>query len=319
LYTINEQNAPDIALQLFRHQAEHNPIYGKYIAHLGVDPQNITSIEAIPFLPIAFFKTHALKTGVWTPETIFTSSGTSGLTTSTHEIADLNAYLRHAEKCFTHFFGRLDQYHIFALMPSYLERSGSSLIEMLRYFIARTGSTDSGFYLYNHDDLARNLHRARKGAKKVILWGVAFALMDFAEKFSIDLAGSLVFETGGMKGRRREVTREQLHAELKRCFNVAEVYSEYGMTELLSQAYTKGGESFFPPPSMKIVVRETTDPLEKGLISKVGGLNVVDFANFRSISFIETEDAGKLNPDGSFEVLGRLDNSDVRGCNLMVE
>ncbi|MFN8333965.1 MAG: acyl transferase [Cyclobacteriaceae bacterium] len=319
LYSLNEQNATDIALRLFRHQVEHNPVYGSYIRNLRIDPLNVSSLEAIPFLPISFFKTHALKTGSWNRETVFTSSGTTGLTTSSHEIADLNFYLTHAEKCFTHFFGPLDQYHIFALMPSYLERNGSSLIEMLRHFINRTGSADSGFYLYNHDELARNLERAKKSNRKIILWGVAFALLDFAEKFSIDLSGGLVFETGGMKGRRKEVTREELHRELKRCFNVSEVHSEYGMTELLSQAYTKGGELFFPSPWMKILVRETTDPLEKGLISKGGGLNVIDFANFDSIAFIETEDAGKLNPDGTFEVLGRLDNSDVRGCNLMVE
>lgn len=319
LYSLNAQNASDIALELFRYQAEHNPVYGSYVKHLRVDPRQVNALAEIPFLPISFFKTRSLKTGAWTPETVFTSSGTTGLTTSSHEISDLNFYREHAEKCFRYFFGPLDQYHIFALMPSYLERTGSSLIEMLKHFIARTGSVDSGFYLYNHDDLARNLERAKKSNRKIILWGVAFALLDFAEKFSIDLSGHLVFETGGMKGRRREVTREELHRQLKHCFNVQEVHSEYGMTELLSQAYTKGGELFFPSPWMKVLVRETTDPLEKGLVAKAGGLNVIDFANFHSISFIETEDAGKLNPDGSFEVLGRLDNSDVRGCNLMVE
>lgn len=319
LYTINEQNAPDIALRLFRFQAEHNPIYGNYIRHLGINTSEVSTLEAIPFLPISFFKSHTLQTGSWTPETFFTSSGTTGLTTSTHAIADLGFYLEHAEKCFTHFFGAFDQYQIFALMPSYLERSGSSLIEMLRHFISRTGTTESGFYLYNHDDLARNLERAKKSNRTIILWGVAFALLDFAEKYSIDLSGHLVFETGGMKGRRKEITREAMHEQLKQCFNVSEVHSEYGMTELLSQAYTRGAELFYPSPWMKIIVRDTTDPLEKGLVSKAGGLNVIDFANFQSISFIETEDAGKLNSDGTFEVLGRLDNSDVRGCNLMVE
>lgn len=319
LYTINEQNAPDIALRLFRFQAEHNPIYGNYIRHLGINTSEVSTLEAIPFLPISFFKTHTLQTERWAPQAYFTSSGTTGATTSTHAIADLGFYLEHAEKCFTHFFGALDQYQIFALMPSYLERSGSSLIEMLRHFINRTGTNESGFYLYNHDDLARNLERAKKSNRTIILWGVAFALLDFAEKYSIDLSGHLVFETGGMKGRRKEITREAMHEQLKQCFNVSEVHSEYGMTELLSQAYTRGGELFYPSPWMKIIVRDTTDPLEKGLVSKAGGLNVIDFANFQSISFIETEDAGKLNPDGTFEVLGRLDNSDVRGCNLMVE
>lgn len=319
LYSLNEQNTTDIALELFRFQAGHNPVYGKYIQYLGVDPLAVSTLNEIPFLPISFFKTHEVATGTWEPETVFTSSGTTGTINSRHAVADLNFYRQHATRCFEYFFGPLSQYHIFALMPSYLERSGSSLIEMLRHFIGQTGSAHSGFYLYNHDELAGNLLRAKATNKKIILWGVAFALLDFAEKFSIDLSGHLVFETGGMKGRRREVTREELHRQLTRAFHVPVIHSEYGMTELLSQAYTRGGDLFSLPPWMKIVVRETTDPLEKGLIGKAGGLNVIDFANVDSISFIETEDAGKLHPDGSFEVLGRLDNSDVRGCNLMVE
>lgn len=319
LYSINEQNAADIALELFRFQVRHNPVYGSYVQHLRVDPVRVNSIHEIPFLPISFFKTHTVKTGTWLPETVFTSSGTTGSATSSHAVAERGFYLTHAEKCFTHFFGSLDQYHIFALMPSYLERSGSSLIEMLTHFIARTNSPESGFYLYNHDELARNLERSKGGSKKIILWGVAFALLDFSEKYSIDLSGCLIFETGGMKGRRKEMTREELHRELKERFNVSAVYSEYGMTELFSQAYTRGEDMFQPSPWMKILIRDTTDPLEKRLISQGGGINVIDFANFDSVAFIETEDAGKLYPDGSFQVLGRLDNSDVRGCNLMVE
>jgi phenylacetate-coenzyme A ligase PaaK-like adenylate-forming protein len=318
LYSINEQNAPDIALQLFRFQADSNPVYGKYIKHLGVNPKEITALKEIPFLPISFFKTHSLQSGSWNAETIFTSSGTTGSATSKHLVPDLNFYLTHAEKCFKNFFGQLNQYHIFALMPSYLERPGSSLIEMLKHFIVKSESSYSGFYLYNHDQLARDLEAAKKSNKKIILWGVSFALLDFAEKHSIDLSNCLIFETGGMKGRREELTRDELHQQLKKHFNVSVIHSEYGMTELLSQAYTRGNELFYPSPWMRIVVRETTDPLEKGLISQGGGLNVIDFANFHSISFIETEDAGKMNPDGTFEVLGRLDNSDVRGCNLML-
>lgn len=319
LYTINEQNVSDIALRLFRFQAKHNPVYGKYLDHLRVNPDTITILDSIPFLPISFFKSHSIQTGSWEPETTFTSSGTTGLSTSTHPIAETEFYLEHAERCFVHFFGRLDQYHIFALMPSYLERQGSSLIAMLASFIKKSTSSYSGFYLYDYEKLAHDLSLAKKDNRKIILWGVSFALLDLADQFKLDLSGCIIVETGGMKGRRKEMTRDDLHEQLKNHFNVSQVYSEYGMTELLSQAYTKGGNLFYPSPWMKIVVRETTDPFEKGLVSQGGGLNVIDFANFHSIAFIETEDAGKLHPDGSFEVLGRLDNSDVRGCNLMVE
>lgn len=319
LSTLNAQNASDIALELFQFQVAHNAVYGNYVKHLHVNPANVRSVNEIPFLPISFFKTHTIKTGNWNTETSFSSSGTTGMTTSVHEVANLNFYLDHSEKCFTDSFGALKGYHIFALMPSYLERQGSSLIVMLENFIRKTGSSLSGFYLYEHEKLAHDLIQAKKDNRKIILWGVSFALLDFADKFSMDLAGSIVIETGGMKGRRKEMTRYELHEQLKRSFNVSSIHSEYGMTELLSQAYSRGGDLFYPPPCMKIVIRDTTDPLEKGLVSKAGGLNVIDFANFDSIAFIETEDAGKVHPDGSFEVLGRLDNSDVRGCNLMVE
>lgn len=319
LYTINEANAEDIALALFRFQAAHNPVYGKFIDGLGVHPATVKRIIDIPFLPVSFFKRHELKTGAWHAQAVFTSSGTTQAITSSHPVADLDFYRDHAEKCFTHFFGPLSDYHIFALMPSYLERPGSSLIAMLESFVQKTTSSHSGFYLYDYEKLALDLAAAKKDKKKIMLWGVSFALLDFAEQFPTDLAGCIVLETGGMKGRRKEITRHELHQQLKEHFNVQEVYSEYGMTELLSQAYTKGGSLFYPPPWMKIVVRETTDPLEKGLVSQTGGLNVIDFANFQTIAFIETEDAGKIQPEGAFEVLGRLDNSDIRGCNLMVE
>lgn len=319
LYTLNEQNALDIALRLFRFQAEHNPVYGNYIYRLGVKPEKVKTLEAIPFLPISLFKNHALKTGLWEPETTFTSSGTTGIATSAHLIADTDFYLSHAERCFSHFFGPLSGYHIFALMPSYLERQGSSLIAMLERFVKKTESSLSGFYLYDYEKLIHDLTLAKKDNRKIILWGVSFALLDLGEKYPIDLSGNIILETGGMKGRRKEITRYDLHEQIKSHYNVSAVYSEYGMTELLSQAYTKGGDLFYPSPWMRVVVRETTDPLEKGLISQTGGLNVIDFANFHSIAFIETEDAGKIHPNGTFEVLGRIDNSDVRGCNLMVE
>ncbi len=320
MYTVNEGNMDDIALRLFRYQADHNPVYASYISYLGTNIQAVKEVNEIPFLPISFFKNHAIKTGDWQDDTFFTSSGTTGKSVSTHHIADLNFYLQHAERCFTRFFGSLAEYHFLALMPSYLERQNSSLVGMIGSFIQKSNSDYSGFYLDDYERLLKDIERLkRKGNKKIILWGVSFALLDLAEKYQPDLSDCLVFETGGMKGRRKEITRQELHSQLKKYFNITNVYSEYGMTELLSQAYTKGGDIFYPPPAMKVVIRESVDPFEKGQIERTGGLNVIDLANFHSIAFIETEDAGKVYADGSFEVMGRLDNTDVRGCNLMVE
>lgn len=320
LQTVNAANINDIAIRLFRFQAIHNPVYAGYLSHLRVKIENISTIGQIPFVPISFFKNHALKTGSWKDEAVFTSSGTTGSATSIHHIENVEYYLKNAERCFTHFFGPINRYHILALMPSYLERENSSLVAMIQSFIQKSESDYSGFYLYEHSKLLQDIEKLKKRTdKKIILWGVSFALLDIAEKFRPDLSGCLVFETGGMKGRRREMTRPELHGQLKQYFNIDTVYSEYGMTELLSQAYTKGGDRFYCPPGMQIIVREVGDPFEKGLVERSGGLNVVDLANIRSIAFIETEDAGKVYPDGSFEVMGRLDNSDIRGCNLMVE
>lgn len=320
MYSFNEQNVEDIALRIFRYQAENNPIYATYLHHLGCDFKKVTCVGEIPFMPISFFKSQDLKTGSWRADSFFASSGTSGEATSTHCIEDLNFYLNHAERCFTHFFGPLDQFHILALLPSYLERGNSSLVAMIDSFIKKSQSEFSGFYKYDQEKLLVDINQSKKDTnRKIILWGVSFALLEFAERFQPDLRECMVFETGGMKGRRKEITRTELHSQLKNYFNLNTIYSEYGMTELLSQAYTKGEELFYPPPWMKIFVRDSLDPLEKGLIGRSGGLNVVDLANIHSIAFVETEDAGKVFEDGSFEVLGRLDNSDVRGCNLLVE
>jgi len=320
LYTVNDGNRDDIALRLFRYQAIHNPVYAKYITYLSTNIQAVTSVNEIPFLPISFFRSHELKTSNWHTETRFVSSGTTGKATSSHHIADLNFYLQHAEHCFTRSFGSLTGYHFLALMPSYLERENSSLIAMISSFIKKSESKHSGFYLNEYEKLLQDIVRLKsEGKRKIVVWGVSFALLDLAEKHQPDLSVCLLFETGGMKGRRKEITRQELHSQLKKYFNIAKVYSEYGMTELLSQAYTKGRDKFYPPPGMKVVIRESVDPFEKGLMERAGGLNVVDLANFHSIAFIETEDVGKVYADGSFEVLGRLDNSDVRGCNLMVE
>lgn len=316
----NAVSANNIALRLFRYQAEHNPIYRQYLQYLTIDLNSVNEIKNIPFLPISFFKSQILKTEEWKEEAIFCSSGTTGKTTSQHFIADKEFYMEHAEQCFTHFFGPLSQYHFLALMPSYLEQKNSSLIAMMSSFIKKSESADSGFYLHDYEKLLVDLKRLKKeGKKKIILWGVTFALLDLGEKFSPDLSGCLVFETGGMKGRRKEVTRTELHQMLKQKLNVDVIYSEYGMTELLSQAYTKRGQLFYPSPAMKVLIRDVLDPFAKGLVNRTGGVNIIDLANIHSIAFIETEDMGKVYDDGSFEIIGRLDNTDIRGCNLMVE
>ena len=319
LYSVNDGNFGDIALQLFHFQIQNNRVYRDYVHHLGVDVNAVTRLEQIPFLPISFFKNHDLRTGLWTPETTFASSGTTGQRTSTHPVRSLRFYLEHSERCFAHFFGHIARHQFLALLPSYLERSDSSLVTMMQNFIEKSRSNMSGFYLHNIEDLIKDLERAKKDEKKTVLWGVTFALLDLAERYHPDLGHCLIFETGGMKGRRQEITRQELHSRLRKAFRVDHIYSEYGMTELLSQAYTRGGNAFFCPPWMKVVGRDISDPMEKGLLNESAGINVIDLANADSIAFIETEDIGRVYSDGSFEVLGRLDNSDVRGCSLMVE
>lgn len=319
IYTLNDSSFEDIALKLFRFQAINNPVYGSFVRHLGIETDKIHSLNAIPFLPISFFKNHSIKTGDWKSETTFSSSGTTGATTSTHHVQSLAFYQNHALRCFEYFFGPVTNYHFLALLPSYLERTDSSLVAMMDYFIRKSGSPHSGFYLNNTDQLTNDLKILKTDKRKPVLWGVSFALLDLADKVKPDLSHCMVFETGGMKGRRAEIVRQELHQMLCEGFNIPQVYSEYGMTELLSQSYTRGKERFFTPPWKKIIGRDTSDPLLKGLQNETAGINVIDLANSHTVAFIETEDMGKTFADGSFEVLGRFDNSDVRGCNLLVE
>ena len=319
LYSVNDGNFLDIALQLFHFQAENNAVYKNFIQHLRIDARSVKSLDDIPYLPISFFKNNVLKTGDWNPEAVFTSSGTTGHQTSAHAVRSIDFYRNHAVRCFEYFFGDLRQFHFLALLPSYLERRDSSLVAMIEYFIDKSHSRFSGFYLHNTEKLLEDVEKLRADGKKTVVWGVTFALLDLAERYNPDLSHCIVFETGGMKGRRREITRAELHATLSDSFRVKEIFSEYGMTELLSQAYSKGGNAFFCPPWMRIIARDMTDPMEKGLLNETAGINVIDFANVDSVAFIETEDIGKVFGDGSFEILGRFDNSDVRGCNLMVE
>ncbi|MEX1238313.1 MAG: acyl transferase [Cyclobacteriaceae bacterium] len=319
LSTVNEQNFDDIALQLFHFQAENNPVYKEYIRCLRLEPHSVNSLTRIPFLPISFFKNHIVKSGAWVPEVSFASSGTTGHQTSNHPVRSLEFYRAHAARCFEYFFGQIQNYHFLALLPAYLERRDSSLVAMMDFFTKKSNSPVSGLYLHNTSQLLEDLQKLKNSEKKTILWGVTFALLDLAERYRPDLSHCLVFETGGMKGRREEITRPQLHAVLSEAFQVNEIFSEYGMTELFSQAYSKGKMAFFCPPWLKILARDITDPMQKGLLNETGGINVVDFGNLDTIAFIETEDLGKVASDGSFEILGRMDNSDVRGCNLMVE
>jgi hypothetical protein len=318
LYEVNEGSFGDIALELFRYQSRNNIVYREYLQHLHLNPDRISLPEDIPFLPLSFFKRHAIQTESWNPEIIFTSSGTTGATPSRHLVHDLAFYHTHSQKCFEECFGPLRGYHLLALLPSYLERDGSSLISMIAHFIGQTGSDESGFFLHDQGRLLDTIHRLRNSDRKILIWGVTFALLDLAENHTTDLSDCLVIETGGMKGRRKEITRQEFHEILKKRLNVMKVYSEYGMTELMSQAYTRGEAGFKTPPFMRVIGRDLSDPMEKGVVGETAGINIIDLANYHSIAFLETEDLGRVSADGSFEILGRIDNADIRGCNLMV-
>lgn len=314
----SEEDFQNVALEVFRYQAQENEVYKNFLNFLNVDYSTVKHTNEIPFLPIQFFKKYNLISGNRAVEKVFTSSGTTGMSTSKHLVTDLALYHYSLEKCFEQFYGPLSDYTIFALLPSYLERTGSSLIDMVEYWIEKSGSDKSGFYLYNHDELYENLIAHEKTSKKAILIGVSFALLDFVENYNMKLKHTIVMETGGMKGRKKEITREELHTILKDGFGTNEIHSEYGMTELLSQGYSRGDLTFKSPNWMRIMIRETEDPLSYVEQGKTGGVNVIDLANYNSISFIATDDLGKKVATNQFEILGRFDHSDVRGCNLMV-
>jgi len=307
-----------MALKVFRYQYEHNKVYREFCDFLHVDPGQVKSIDKIPFLPISFFKTHEVVTTSDSPQQIFTSSGTTGMTTSRHIVTDVSMYEESYRQAFAQFYGNIEDYAVLALLPSYLEREGSSLIYMVDDLIRKSNNPDSGFYLHNQNELAEKLITLDQSGQNVILIGVTYALLDLTESRQFDLQNTIVMETGGMKGRRREMIREELHEILCKGFGVPSIHSEYGMTELLSQAYSLGNGIFECPNWMQVLVRDTEDPLTYLDTGKTGGINVIDLANINSCAFIATQDLGKLYPDGSFEVLGRFDNSDIRGCNLMV-
>lgn len=317
LHSVNEHNFEGIALQLFHFQAVNNPIYSQYLQYLQCNLEEVRLLKDIPFLPISFFKSHIVKTGYWQPESTFSSSGTTGMVTSKHEMLDIAWYLSLSEQIFTQFYGPPADYHFLALLPSYMERKGSSLIAMVENLIRKSESEHSGFYLNNHDELIKKLTSLSGNERKTILWGVSFALLDLAEAYEVDLSNCIVIETGGMKGRRRELIRDELHGFISSRFNVPVIHSEYGMTELMSQAYSKGNGYYQGPSWMKVLVRDINDPFSTTEI-KTGQIKIIDLANFHSCAFIETQDLGQMHQIGSFEILGRLDNSDVRGCNLLV-
>ena len=314
----NEKEFELCALDIFNFQSKNNKVYKRYIDYLGVNPNSIQSLEEIPFLPIQFFKTQPLVCSNFKEEIVFTSSGTTGGSQSKHFVTDLDVYNESFTKGFEYFYGNIEDYVILALLPSYLERDGSSLIYMVENFIQKSNHHESGFYLNNLEDLEQILCKLKGANKKVLLIGVSFALLEFSERFTISFPELIVMETGGMKGRRKEMIREELHSILKEGFGVPKIHSEYGMTELLSQAYSKGDSVFNTPKWMKLLIRNTEDPFLYVPDGKTGGVNIIDLANYNSIAFIATDDLGRKYNQNEYEVLGRFDYSDVRGCNLLV-
>ena len=307
-----------IALKVFRYQHENNAVYREFCDLLKTDKGAVKSLEQIPFLPIQFFKSQEILSSSEPVQKTFTSSGTTGIITSKHLITDVTLYEQSYRNAFSEFYGNIEDYAVLALLPSYLERSGSSLIYMVQDLIELSTNENSGFYLHNYDELISKLLELDATGQNVILIGVTYALLDLIEERKFQLKNTIIMETGGMKGKRKEIIREELHTILCEGFGVSSIHSEYGMTELLSQAYSLGNGIFECPSWMNILIRDPEDALTYVSNGKTGGINVIDLANINSCSFIATQDLGKKYPNNSFEALGRFDNSDIRGCNLMV-
>jgi len=321
-FKIFDINTPEefneTSLAIFKYQYTNNKVYQEFCNYLNKNPSNVANLESIPFLPIEFFKSKKILSSKNSPEITFTSSGTTGNATSKHFVTDLKVYEKSYLKAFNTFYGDISNYCILALLPSYLERKGSSLIYMADDLIKKSQHPESGFYLNELEILTKKLKVLDQKNTKIILIGVSFALLDIAENYNLNLKNIVVMETGGMKGKRKEMIREELHAILKEGFGVSKIHSEYGMTELLSQAYSNGDGIFKTPPWMDILIRDTEDALSYQPNGKSGGVNVIDLANINSCSFIATQDLGKKFNNNTFEILGRFDNSDIRGCNLLV-
>lgn len=306
------------SLKVFKHQFENNRVYRSFCDLLYKHPSDVSRIEDIPFLPIDFFKTHSVLSSLEAIEQEFSSSGTTGSLTSKHHVTDLGIYKASFRRAFSQFYGAIDDYVILALLPSYLEREDSSLIYMVHDMIQQSKHSESGFYLDQLEPLSKLLKQLDAAGKKVLLLGVSFALLDLVEQHQFQLKHTIIMETGGMKGRRQELVRQELHQILKQGFGVNAIHSEYGMTELLSQAYSKGQGVFEGPNWMRVLIRNPEDPFQILPDYKTGGINIIDLANINSCAFIATQDLGKTLPGQRFEIIGRFDHSDIRGCNLLV-
>ncbi len=308
------------AIALFQFQAAQNPVYQRFLEAINCDPNKVRQLSQIPFLPISLFKTHAVQTGAYRPQVVFSSSGTTGTNTSYHYIPFVELYEQSFRTAFEHFYGPAQNYCVLGLLPNYLERSGSSLVYMSEKLIEWSGHPQSGFCLYDFERLDQTLRQLEAAGQPVLLLGVTYALLDFAERFPQPLRHTIVMETGGMKGRKKELLRSEVHGILKNAFHLEQIHSEYGMTELLSQAYAKHDGQFQTPHWMKAVLREEDDPFALHFETAkpaTGALNIIDLANIHSCAFIATEDVARLHPSGQFEVLGRMDNTDIRGCSLL--
>jgi hypothetical protein len=326
IFSVNEVAFETLALEQLKFQYRDNAVYKAYVDAMHIDPAKINSLSQIPFLPVQFFKTHLVKTTEFEPTAIFESSGTTQTINSHHLVNDIEFYRQSFLKGFELFYGPVSGWCILGLLPSYLERKNSSLVFMVDELIRQSDHSQSGFYLYDHDKLLTTLKQLEATKQKTLLIGVSFALLDFAEKYSLPLENTIIMETGGMKGRKEEIVRSELHEILKKQFHLNVIHSEYGMTELLSQAYSKGNGIFHCPPWMKVLIRDEEDPLSVQTFPLIthdsrltikGVINIIDLTNIYSCSFIATNDAGILYSDGGFEVIGRIDNSDIRGCSLM--
>jgi len=320
IFKIDAAGFEELALQIFNFQYQHNAIYKAYTDMLQVRPAHVDQIRKIPFLPIQFYKTHAVKTTDFAPQIIFESSGTTQSVNSHHFVKDIEVYKQSFKTAFELNYGRASEWCIIGLLPSYLERKNSSLVFMVNELIGQSHHSQSGFYLDEYAQLYQTLIELEKNRQKTLLVGVGFALLDFAEGYSFPLSNTIILETGGMKGRRKELIKRELHEFLKAKFRINSVHSEYGMTELLSQAYSSSDGLFYCPPWMKVLIRDEEDPLLVKAVSKepvTGAINIIDLANVYSCAFIATDDSGKLYKDESFEVMGRIDNSDIRGCSLL--
>ena len=316
--TISPADFDEVALAVFRYQARHNLIYAHYLQLLHLDPATVKQRTDIPHLPISLFKTQDVRSGNWPPVRTFSSSGTTGSTTSRHPLIDEDWYRHGARRTFEAIYGPLAGRAVVALLPAYLERTGSSLVFMAQDFIEQSGHPDSGFFLHDLAGLTKVLQALVKSDTPTLLLGVSFALLDLAEHYPQPLGNTIIMETGGMKGRRRELTRPELHGCLQKAFGVPDIHSEYGMTELLSQAYAPSAGRFQPAPTLSVSPRDVTDPFATASFGRTAALNLTDLANLDTVSFIASDDLGRVYADGTFEVLGRMDNSDIRGCNLLV-